>query len=101
MVFKKGVNVTVRRGRKWATQLCPGDKVELIATDGSRLLPAEVVGVVVTPFYAIHRHTLSMEHDPACREYKGLKAEMEKIYPGFVPAEEVTYIMFKLIDPFS
>lgn len=92
--YHKGVNVTVRRGLKWTQLVRPGDEVYLSETGGAIRNSARIVGVVITPFNKLSRHTIKLEHDEMCHTYNGLLREMQTVYDGFQPDEEVTYLMF-------
>lgn len=97
-VFHAGRNVTVRRGIKW-------DAVEkkrgVPLWDGGRgvMLPVSPdIDTKVIAFENIPHADMMDEHDPVCRDYKGLLNTMKAIYPGFREEEIVTVIAFTLTE---
>lgn len=89
-VFNKGVNVTVRRGIKWASEV--GKRVVV----GHRV--AEILSANVIRFGGISDFHLSFEHDPACRTKEGLLNVMKEIYDGFTEDEIITVLTFSFVD---
>lgn len=95
-VFNHGVNVTVRRGDKWA-DLRPGSIVELRAVQGTsqtRLWNVEILRVVIVRFADLQAQDIEHEHDPQCRTLNGLYEELTRIYPGFKRRDVVTVLTF-------
>jgi hypothetical protein len=92
--FRRGLQVTVRRGRKWL-DLIVGEVVKLVDTAG-KIKPrtAEVVGVMCCRFHDIPQGTLDLEHDPQCVDRYVLLDEMRRCYEGFEPWEVVTVVFF-------
>jgi hypothetical protein len=83
--FHPGLNMTLRRGPKWA-DLKPGDQISLSAEDpGDSLLTiilkkVEVVATWEGPFGDLPDAWLRFEHSPACRDREELKVCMDAIY---------------------
>ena len=82
--FRKGKNLTVRRGTRWH-----GRKAS-----NFNILNSEVIRFRNLKD-ASHKKVLKYEHDPKCRNYDGLLAEMKRIYKGFSANENVTLVFFK------
>lgn len=81
--FKKGLNLTVRRGRKWYKQ--KADNVKII-------------GTICLPFTQITTGMLKWEHDKKCRTTLGLYIQLKRLYPDFKSSDEVTLVYFYLTD---
>ena len=83
-VFKKGKNLTVRRGIHWANR---------------KTSNFDIINTQVIRFRELkdshYKKALAFEHDPSCRNYEGLKKEMKKVYKGFSANELVTLVFFK------
>lgn len=92
-VFNDGLNVTVRKGVKWATV---SGEVDIVETGREMVVlgKGEVVDVKVMPFDSIYDSMIRDEHDPSCRTWHGLYKGMLTAYPNFIPEELVTIIYF-------
>lgn len=88
-VFHAGVNLTVRRGRKWASQ-------DIAVIDINGFQAVVKISSVTWSFSFLSDENLRDEHDPACRTVAGLLEEMKRVYPGFRPSEEITLVRFQL-----
>lgn len=73
-VFHKGLNLTVRRGTKWASE--------------------EFERVIVKRFCDIEPSEIKCEHDPKCRTKQGLLKELKRVYENFSEKEIVTLVYF-------
>lgn len=98
--FHPGLNMTLRRGPKWA-DLKPGDELALSSEDpGDSLLTVilkkvEVVAVWEGPFSDLPDTWLRFEHSPACRDREELKVCMDATYGnGSKWEEECVAILF-------
>lgn len=91
--FHYGLNITVRKGEKWA-KLRRGDIVRLTDADTANTVAVgEVEAVATLPFYWLQDYNLEAEHDPNCRTVEGLLKEMERVYDGdFTTDDQVTLI---------
>lgn len=88
--MKDGINLTVRRGVKWAHEsgLFSYGEPEL---EIGRLIIEETC---VMRACDIPETWLHNEHDPKCRTLKGLLKVLDKVYTSFVSQEIVTLIWF-------
>lgn len=91
-VFHAGTNLTVRRGTKWHGREWAALRV------GEASLTVRL-STMTHKLVWLDDHWLRDEHDPACRTVSGLVAEMERVYPGFDPYEDVTLVRFDLPGP--
>lgn len=93
--FKEGVNLTTRKGIKWAVVW---DKFVPVAETGKEdiiLGTAKIIETKVISFDDITDDMLENEHDPNCRNYWDLYHEMVKVYPTFHEYEVVTLVYFE------
>lgn len=79
-VFKRGINITVRRGTHWHNR--KSSKFNILKSTVKR-------------FRDIVDEDVKNEHDPSCRSKAGLLKEMKRVYPGFTANETVTLVEFK------
>jgi hypothetical protein len=94
-VFHPGMNVTVRRGRKWAPVM--GQEVDIVDLENDAvLMSVKVKETLLLPFEEIDPELLKIEHDPACRTKSGLLKELKSTYDGFSEKEEVTVVRFEV-----
>ena len=106
--FKKGRNITIRRGIKWDMEngnedvyLVPqnpdgtfnDNTVEKL--DNPITIKTKVMPCCKVPFEDLHN-----EHDPNCRNIDGLVNTLSNAYPGFVKDEIVTVVEFFLDEDF-
>ena len=95
-VFRAGMNVTVRRGDKWATTLIGGELVKLKKTGADfESGIGKIYGVALIPFLLIPNDWLRLEHDPSCTDMEGLLAAMKRAYPDFRTDEYVSVVLFE------
>jgi hypothetical protein len=87
--FHAGRNTTIRRGDRWLG--VPQARLRL--RDGS-LSAAVPLETELKKFLALSARELQFEHDPHCRTIEGLLLELQRIYPGFDPGEDVTVCTF-------
>lgn len=90
-VFKDGVNLTTRRGRKWH-----GVDMAFIQLGGTHTFGPAILATRVLPFNEVTDADLKNEHDPSCRTVEGLAIEMKRVYPEFELTDEVTLVEFIL-----
>jgi hypothetical protein len=92
-VFHDGINVTVRRGYKWADAM--GEVVDVVDTDGEREpVMAQILGVLTTKLNTIPESILQHEHDPNCRTLYGIAKEMRNVYGDDVKDDEPVTVLF-------
>ncbi|HMN10747.1 MAG TPA: hypothetical protein PKD55_00310 [Bellilinea sp.] len=91
-VFESGQNMTVRRGDKWFDR--DGEIVEVCDLEGNPLFESRILSTWNMPFDMVPAVWLKLEHDQASRTRAGLLEEMQKIYEGFQPDENVTVVFF-------
>jgi len=92
--FHSGINVTVRRGIKWAET---HGRVVAQGTVDKIYTPLNILRTKVIRFCDITQGDMDNEHDPDCRNYHGLWAEMACAYHGFDEQEIVTVVYFEVI----
>lgn len=93
-VFNKGLNVTIRNGKKWL-KAQPGDYMRLVNTeDGSIVNHGTVLFTTHMHYKDISKHWLSFEYDPKCKTLQGLKTEMNKVYGEDKWGPDVTVLFF-------
>jgi hypothetical protein len=98
----RAVNLTIRKGLKWA-DLKVGETVllqEAGADDplcGNEVF-ATIYDVKVIPFNSLmnYHRMLQLQHDPKCQNYTGLFETMRKVYDGFLQHELVTLVFYEL-----
>lgn len=92
-VFHDGINVTVRRGYKWADAM--GEVVDVVNTDGTgKPIMAQILGVLTTKLNTIPESILQHEHDPTCRTLHGIAKEMRNVYGDDVKDDEPVTVLF-------
>lgn len=92
-VFHDGINVTVRRGYKWADAM--GEVVDVMNTDGTgEPIMAQILGVLTTKLNTIPESILQHEHDPKCRTLYGIAKEMRNVYGDDVKDDEAVTVLF-------
>jgi hypothetical protein len=92
--FHPGLNVTVRLGKKH-TRLTPGENIMLLNRKGEVLGYAIVNSIVVCHLKNIPESLLSHEHDPTCRDLKGLYRCLSISYGmELTPLQVVTVVIF-------
>lgn len=95
--FRRGVNITVRDGGKWAERLSPGDLINLEDLDGNIIEEnVPVLGLMRCGLEYVPSEIHLLNHDPTCRTFSGITAELDRLY-GKAPwpgRGEVTVIIF-------
>lgn len=86
-VFNDSLNLTVRRGIKWAS-------IDGLIWVGEKA--AKIKNTKVFRFSDITDKDLELEHDPSCRSLDGLTIEMQRVYKDFNVNEIVTLVFFEL-----
>lgn len=98
-VFISGVNLTCRKGDKWANAKEPKGGFPIVNT----ATPDQIVGYAYDTFTESwtfkdlkeFEGLLTQEHDPECQTYDGLLKKMKEVYPDFTEEDEVTMLYFK------
>jgi hypothetical protein len=99
-VFHGGVNVTIRRGIKWAAISSNEDWETghpIKHTGQDKIIGfAKIQKKQVFKFYDLIHHDdiLQLEHDKNCTWYAGLRDEIKSIYSDFEEDEIVTVLYF-------
>lgn len=105
-VFRPGINLTVRKGNKWMGAesrgygSMPQGHYEIMGPDEIIDGEVEVLETRRRPFnyFAGQFGILSFEHDPDCRNFAGLLADMQRAYgKGFTKKDEVTLVFFRVV----
>jgi hypothetical protein len=91
-VFHPGVNVTVREGSKWLRKVGPGREFMV----GDRRAMCHFLHNC--RFNSIPPSMLSYEHDPACRNIRGLYDVMTRLYKKFNQNSVVTLVGFEVLN---
>ncbi len=99
--FHDGINLSVRRGVKWAAKihehvLAYDSKDEL--KGGEPIFYCEIVDQKVMKFEDIPRGDFKLMHDSAVNSYDLMLSEMKRIYGDFIEKEIVTLLYFKKRD---
>ena len=107
-VFRRGINLTVRKGNKWLGAESrgyghmPQGHYEIMGPDDIIDGEIEVLETRLRAFnyFAGQYGILSFEHDPGCRNYTGLLKDMRRAYGDtFTKKDEVTLVFFKVVTP--
>jgi len=97
LVFKEGLNSTVRLGDKWFNRFLDRDFKEpfdIVSSDGVFFAKASLQILYLMPIEDLESDVLDLERR---RTHKGLIKEMSKIYGRKVKkTEEVTAIVFNI-----
>jgi hypothetical protein len=102
--FHEDVNVTVRRGVKWAVAATPTEfgfpivpTLQQTKEDGKDNIVgfAKPISAVVKKFSDIKESDITLEHDSDCRTVDGLRKAMLCAYPDFCDDEIVTIFKFR------
>jgi hypothetical protein len=99
--FHEGVNLSIRRGVKWATKihehvLAYDSKDELHG--GEPIFYCEIVDQKVMKFVDIPKDDFKIIHDKDNQSYEKMLEEMKRIYGDFSEHEIVTLLYFKRRD---
>lgn len=95
--FKKGLNLTIRRGTRHSAFLIPGMQFEICDLDGVAHFIAYVDKIVVKGFKHISEAELKYQHDPDCRTFRKAIDVMRKHYgDDFDTREIVTLVWFRV-----
>lgn len=94
-IFQRGVNLTVRKGLKWAGKLgkvCLCDANNVIHEYG------KIIITTTRHFNELEERDLHLEHDPKCQTIEGLAKVMREVYPDFQEDDIVTLVYFVIIS---
>lgn len=94
MVFKRGKNLTVRKGDEWYNSI--GDIVIQDSDDPENSFGGHIVQTTVLKFFSICDSDLGSHHDPRCRNMGGLYLMLQEYYPDFKADDVVTMIHFNI-----
>ena len=94
--FHVGLNVTVRNGTKYLSELEIGELVRLENLNNDLLAGANVHMMIVGPMISLPKDILDMEHDPKCRNINGLFEVMKHCYPDIKITDVVTAIVLDI-----
>lgn len=92
--FHPGLNLSVRQGVYWSTQLKAGTDLSLENLEGDVLGVAFVVSTRVFRFIDIPEHMLMYEHNQSLTNKRALLDALGEVYPGFTQFDIVTCIFF-------
>ncbi len=93
--FRHGLNLSVRQGVYWNTQLKPGEEIQLENLDGKQLGTAVIINTRVFRFIDIPNHLLIYEHNRNLTNKRALETALALVYEGFSQFEIVTCIFFE------
>jgi hypothetical protein len=104
--FEPGINITVRLGTKWYSYFYKNSNdgirevlVELATPDGVSLNKIAVIEhVEMLTFNTIRSTILELEHDPACRNLRGLYNELKSLYGKQFHASSLVTIIYFTVD---
>ncbi len=101
-VFHAGINLTIRRGVKWAAKIMEHvlayDAKDEFSHRSEPIFYCLVVNQKVMKFEDIPKEDFKLVHDPACQTYDSMLEEMKRIYGDFCEREVVTLLYFKKRD---
>jgi len=92
----RGLNVTVRKGYKWA-DVKIGEEV-LLTTEGipnEGICKAVIRMIQIKPFNLISNRDIVLEHDPLCTTLNGLLPAMQRAYPDFKEDDVCTLLTYE------
>ena len=100
----RAINLTVRKGIKWS-DLKVGETIEVCETGKEaevtcgNQIRATIYDIKVMVFADCMNYDkmLDLEHDPECRNYRGLFNVMRRVYDGFLQHELVTLVYYELV----
>ena len=100
-VFRKGINVTVRKGLKWygvsGTFTARPTKRELLIGEDKREAEIVILETAIYRFRDLKAKVIDLEHDRRARTYSGLLKGMREAYgEDFSENEYVTVVFFKV-----
>ena len=94
-VFKSDINVTIRRGVKWATV---SGFVPIMESGKDKVISiANIKKVIVKRFCDLEIKDIVNEHDKECIDYDYLLKAMKKMYFGFDEKEIVSVVYFTVM----
>ena len=97
-VFRKGLNITVRKEKKWINAKM-GDFLSIKkTTENKEIARGKISEKAYLPFGLIPSKWLAFEHDSACHTKEGLFLEMKRAYPNFTDRDYVTVIFFEILE---
>ena len=94
--FRKGINLSIRRGVRMASGLSVGDTISLQPRDGEGMREATITSLKIKRFRDIREEELKAEHDPQCQNYMALLTTMKRLYDDFDETEIVSMIYFNV-----
>jgi hypothetical protein len=101
--FERGLNVTVRLGSKWnayyyGNRSVDTFKVELATSEGETIGHGKIEYVELRYFTDIPPTILELEHDPACRNLRGLYDELKKAYGETFTVRSTVSVVYFTVD---
>jgi len=100
--FHKGINLSIRRGVKWATKIMEHvlayDAKSEFSNHSQPIFNCEVVEQKVMKYEDIPKKDFELIHDTECQSYESMYEEMKRIYGTFSDKEIVTLLYFKKCD---
>ena len=87
--FRKGKNITVRKGSYWHNTKVVNIKI-------NQSIQTISINTKLMRFRNLKNADLKFEHDPGCRTIKSLYYELKSIYPQFTRNTNITIIDFKV-----
>lgn len=105
-IVHKGLNLTVRRGIKWAKKAETGQMVGITGAmwekDGYLVDYPGGVAIIREMYLKrcidITEHELQHHHDPKCKNMGGLIGAMKHAYSTFDKTEIVTLVFFEMVN---
>jgi hypothetical protein len=99
--FRKGINVTFRNGSKWKEVLNPGDTILMLDPAGTvinnaRVFMTELLDIKHWQYQV--EYLTAFEHDPDCRTFDGLVAQLDEVYGEKNWGPKVTAVAFVVDD---
>ena len=100
--FHTDINLTIRRGVKWATKsmehVLAYDAKDEFSNYSKPIFYCQVVEQKVLKYEDIPKEDFSLIHDSACQSYESMFEEMKRIYGAFSDKEIVTLLYFMKRD---
>lgn len=90
-----GINVTVRKGRRWDHDLGIEDVVTMSDSENDVIGHMKVVGKMVTELEKVPEGMLKSNHDPDARTFDGLLNVLQTHYDDIGPESVVTVVFFE------
>lgn len=94
-VFRKGTNLTVRKGVKWYKKLYGGDNFIIRDENNEKIAKARALEIQLDHFYNIREGILKeFEHEPKNFTKEGLLNSLKIHYTDFQEEDAVTMVFF-------